>query len=58
MDLFATTTSAQSVEMNEELHFKTIEALNHAYEKRLTLGDLEVLCYHCGIPVKEITQPC
>lgn len=43
-----------SPDPNEEIHQRTIEALQHAKEGKLTDDDLSILCMHCGIDSKDI----
>lgn len=49
----SSTTSAQNVEMNEELHYKTLVALAHVrealHQDLVTPEDYQLLCYHCGV---------
>lgn len=45
-----------SPDPNEELHQRTLEALQHAKEGTLTDDDLSLLAWHAGLTLKEVNE--
>lgn len=45
-----------SPDPNEEIYMRTIEALQHAKEGKLTEDDLSLLAWHAGIDTKELHE--